>query len=77
VLNDAPLAKLFDCSVSFNGYRTVLNVQLLKASAVIGNILDALIGDHLATFDAQFFQAGAKFRKSLQAQISNVTFSNV
>ena len=61
MLNDASLAKLFDRSVSFNGYRAILNVELLKTSAVVGNILDSLVGHHLTTFDAQFFQTGAKF----------------
>ena len=60
VLDDASLAKLFDCSVTVNGNGTVLNVQLLQAATVVGNILDALVGDHFTTFNTQLFQVLAQ-----------------
>ena len=60
MLDDASLAKLFDSPISFCCDRTILNVELLQAAAMISHILDALIGDHFAAFDTQFFQARAK-----------------
>ena len=59
MLNDASLAKLLDHSIAFLGNWAILNVQLLKATTIVGHALDALVADHFTTFHTQLLQVRA------------------
>jgi hypothetical protein len=77
VFNDASFAKLLDCPVTFDGDRTILNVELLKSTAIVSNILDSGVTDHVTTFHTQFLQVRTVLREHLQSEIGDVTLANV
>ena len=57
MFDDAAFAKLLDRSVAPQGDGAVLDVELLQAPTVVGNVLYTLISDHFTAFDTQFFEA--------------------
>ena len=59
MLDDAPFAKLFDGSVAVNSHRTVLDVELLEAPAVVSHKLDPLVRNHFATLSAELLEVRA------------------
>lgn len=75
VFDDAFAAELFDGSVSLDGDETILNVQLTKTSAVIGDGSHAFVRHKFATLDAQLFQVGAMFCQEAQAAIGHVALA--
>ena len=77
VLDDAPFAKLFDGSVAVNSHRTVLDVQLLEAPAVVSHKLDPLVRNHFATLSAELLEVRAVLRQGLEPDVSDVALADV
>lgn len=77
MFNDASFAVLLHCSVSFDGYLAILDVQLLQAPAVVRNALDPSIGDHITISQAKFLQIGTAFGQSPKSGIADVALANV
>ena len=61
MFNYAPSAELFHCPKPLQVDGAILDVQLLEASAVVGNTLYALITDHFAALDTELLEVGAVF----------------
>ena len=55
MFDDAPLAKFLHHSITLLRDWTILDVQLLQATTIVGHALDPLVTDHFATFNAQLF----------------------
>ena len=77
MLDYAPPAELFHCPKPFQGDGTILDVQLLEASAVISDTLYALIADHFAALDTELLEVGAVFREHLESHVSHVALANI
>eukprot|EP00095_Tigriopus_kingsejongensis_P010600 snap_masked-scaffold818_size92908-processed-gene-0.13 protein:Tk10600 transcript:snap_masked-scaffold818_size92908-processed-gene-0.13-mRNA-1 annotation:"hypothetical protein OsI_16083" len=77
VFDDALGAELLHRPISVNGDRTVLDVQLLEATASVGNVLEALIADHLAALQAELLQTGTVLAQELEAHVGHVALANV
>ena len=77
MLDYAPPAELFHCPKPFQGDGAILDVQLLEASAVVGNTLYALITDHFTALDTELLEVGAVFREHLESHVSHITLANI
>ena len=77
MFNYAPSAELFHCPKPLQGDGAILNVQLLKASAVVSNTLYALITDHFTALDTELLEIGTVFREHLESHISHITLAKI
>lgn len=77
MLNNATLAEFFNCSIAIQRYRTVLYIQLLQTSTIIGYDLDSFVGYHFARLHAQLPEVRTMLRYYFQSSVCNITFSYV
>lgn len=77
MFDDASLAVPLDRPVTIYGHVAVLNVQLLKAAAIVGYELYSLVGDAVAGFHAEFLDVGAVLGQQLQTMVGDVTLTDV
>jgi hypothetical protein len=76
VLDDAPPAVLLHRPVALERHAgAVLNVELLQAPAVEGDLPNALVGHEFATFHTQLLQIGTRSRQQPQRMVGYVTFT--
>ena len=53
VFDDAPLTEFLHHSVTFLGDGAILNIELLKSSAIISHTLNAPVTDHFTALDTE------------------------
>lgn len=56
VLDHAPLAVHSHVAISLATYRTILDVEVLQSAAIIRDIIQAIVADHITVAQAELLQ---------------------